>query len=570
LDNQAAIECNEPAFRQRWVDTSYSSSGNRGAFSPDVHVYDMNEVGSCVIDPLYSNDYDGSFGKIFNYAIDHIALPGEIPKNSDNVSINRNDISTWTAFNHISYAPYYFDNMLGYNKSTYIWDGYIYTNRYPVGHNITVIVNKDPSDDSLCGSTGMPSCYRDWGFPSVAFDCDPINEPLSYKPSFSVDENTNENETEPDWPTIVMGATESGYDWYPHSPYKFASVSGTDHLGMVRHLTFYHEFTHYIQKAFREQASAVYWSGTSFDSDEDGTFKEGFAMYFGASMENASPHNFDKTNITCTSDEKLFDYVDVFSCCGGVYNRGKVLTQIFWDIRNGWTTGANTTRGLGKTYTDKLAYQTMFQGAMTYTDTLTDLYNLAHAIVLDELSTGCPAIIGDADDCSDIVENAFDRHGVCVTGGFCPYTAKVCNTGCSGVICPNGDVGSCPGVILTNCSRDIDLTCCTTDGYYDDVCNENGAHVAACGFTSFGACATDCKQDLWSHEFRECMRDVNFWGGCDCCVYACYFTDRVMDCGFFNSGLACYNDCRSNWDAEDFECLLKDNSYPESCAVCDI
>jgi hypothetical protein len=56
LDNEAAYECNEPAFRHRDVNTAFQVGGLQAAFNGDVHVYDMETEASCGVDPMRSND----------------------------------------------------------------------------------------------------------------------------------------------------------------------------------------------------------------------------------------------------------------------------------------------------------------------------------------------------------------------------------------------------------------------------------------------------------------------------------------------------------------------------------
>jgi hypothetical protein len=568
LDTQAAIECNEPATRARWVDSSYGDYPDRVAFNPDVHVYDMNEEDNCYVASLYSNDAESGY-QSFNYRIVDIYVPGppyhDIPLNDDNVAVRTNDISTWTTFNHALYALNYFKNTLGFNEDQYeIGPGLFVSTNYPGNHNLVVIVNKNVNNESLCGGT-TPACFREHGFP--VFNEDPIIVDClvstEYKeflptvltlPNFTLD-RFDEDSPSVLRPTMVLG-TGDGYAWYQHTPY-------TD---FIRHAAIYHEFTHYVQKAYK--TGDEYWEADELEWNvhEARAFKEGFAKYFGASMENASAENFALSNLQCESDQYAFQYKPTSICCAGTYNAAGVLTQIFWDIRN----GTSSVTGIGKLYADKLAFLTMEEAALTGAQTMTDIWDISSGIVANELAADCP--FSNVISCASRVQAAFERHGVDTAAPYV-YPYMTCSSlYCAAFDCPLGDAGNCPGTSTASCTVAKTITCCGENdfnsSYYDNVCTDHEAVlVNSCQlFSSEADCLDQCTQDLWLHDFREYLGTLTA-GDCKKCGDVC---DSIpwLDCGLFSYRFQCTWSCQLNWDLDDFRCLIENLKYPEACDVC--
>ncbi|NLH48149.1 MAG: hypothetical protein GX444_06040 [Myxococcales bacterium] len=583
LDTQAAIMCNEPAYRWKYIDNSYGTASRRAAFNPDLHIYDaMEDADDCDINILNSNDTSGTT-RIFNYKI--VTLSPSVINDDGNI-IHRHDISTWTAFYNVITELNYYRNVLGFNEDFYqVAPGLAHLTKYPQDHNLTIIVNKDPSTAELCGSLGMPACFRSYGFPhgltggNLTPNCislDPNEE--GYFPFYTVDwgeENSlpplYDHEFESLHPTMVIGSTASTWSYY----------NGTWYDDLIRHTALYHEFTHYVQKAYATQTE--YWGHTyQFNAHEESVFKEGFAKYFGASMENASPENFDLTNLVCESDDGLFVYQPTFRCCPDVYDRGSIVSQVFWDIRNGW---GSTEKGLGKIYTDQLAYQVIKEIALTDVNTMTEMYVTTYAIAMNELDGLCP--IGTTLDCVNVIIDAFERHGVCV-GILCTYPSWNCAncatgtcTSCTGVRCPSlrPATGACVGVLTTSFEQTAACApatlapiCCGDDGTSRaNVCDTNAALISCGIFSSASQCEDTCAQNLWSQIYRDCLQDHITYPYCKCCGLACdylYGHDCWASLGY-STKLQCVLDCNNNWNHEDIRCRLNDLRYPDSCDVCD-
>ncbi|MDP8224573.1 MAG: hypothetical protein P9L99_14525 [Candidatus Lernaella stagnicola] len=576
LDTQAAIECNEPAFRPRWVDTTYGFGNSRAAFNPDVHVYDMNEEDSCEIDRLLSNDTYWSY-ESFNYKFAKSLFC--LPYNDDGNRIELNGISTWTAYHHILHALNYFKNTLGFDEDVYpVVPGILYhRTKYPEDHNLVVIVNKDHTDVSFCGA-GHPSCFREYGFPVNDKICATNNQ--GFFTFYSIDEADYLNTIDPYLvPTMVLGTT-SNYNPGPPASGTIYYVEN-EYRGLFRHPAMYHEFTHYVQKAFK--TGNEYWeNGSVFNVDETSAFKEGFAMYFGASMEEAGPDNFYLTNLSCESDAALFLYQPVFKCCFPVYDEGKVLTQILWDIRNGYS--GSTYAGLGKLYTDQLAYLTLMEIALSDIRVMTFLWDTASSIVLNELADDCP--VGSSQNCHDYIKAVFERHGVltgigqpyptwdCVPESSC-HVAGYC-ADCAGVVCPESawtgiaGEGACHGAVKANCPvSPLTPICCGDGGTgFDNVCADKASTlVGSCGwFASEAGCLNDCTQNLWSQTFREYLRSLTA-GDCKNCGDVC---DAIpwAECGLFSYRYQCTWSCQLFWDFDKIRCMLENLDYPGACDAC--
>jgi hypothetical protein len=555
LDNQSAIECNEPANRWRWIDTTYAAGAARGAFNPDAHVYDMEREDDCTVGLLRSNRYFGTY-KFFDYRLDH--QHGSTWHNAGNQTIQTYDISTWTAFNHVLANYNYFRNVLGFSDDYIVIGGVATRNRYDLGHNLTVIVNKNPYDSTFCGE-GHSGCFKDWGFPSAEGDCGTGNPGYkAFWPYYEVDQNPTHEEVGAHAPTIVLGRSSTVFagDYFPNTAY----------VGLTNPTMIYHEFTHYVEKAY---AGPEYWEpdgGTVFNEVETPTLKEGFAMYFGASREDIGPGNFDLSNIGFYSHQYNLDYQETFICCNSVYDRGRVLAQILWDLRNGFSGAGVNENALGREYTDKLAFQAILQAALGEYDTLTTLYALMRSISTDELSDECPT--GDYLDCRDMIHDVFERHGVC-TGSPCQYPAHSCGGGdyCDDAIC--GNVDRCQGANLVSPDPETEFACCTsTNGTHHRACY--GSSVVLCGlYSSLDDCATDCRYYLWSYDFRECLAHLGY-PNCKCCETLCD-NDHVRLCFGYNSVEQCVALCTGTgyWTLERTKCALNDMRYPEACDVCD-
>jgi len=511
LDTQAAVECNEPANRWHLVDDTYDIFGYPGAFDAEIHVYDMNLEQSCNVGYLTANDiYAGNH--FFNNKCVSWASGG-LCNNSDGLDIEPNSISTWTAYIHLNNARSYWRS-LGFNEHYYEVGELAHGTRYEEereNHNLTVIVNKNPYDDSFCGD-GHPGCFKDYGFPFRDVNEEqtcygPGRSFQAYIPSpWSTDHRAKNRSTDklpPLFPTIVLAQGGGVFEYYEHTPY---------YEDFIRHPGLYHEFTHYVEKAYMSPDD--YWElPSAFNEHEEESFKEGFAMYFAASMERIDGHNFDKSNLTCDSDHAFFMYQPIWTCCtsDSLYQRGKVLTQTLWDLRNGWDVPSPGQVALGRSYVDNLAYQAIFQGSLSETATLTDMYFLMVGLAVDELSGDCP--IGDDADCMGAIVDAFHRHGVCYPS--CEYTninqcdSDYCDPTVGSVICPGST--TCLGPHVANCPIINDFYCCNLPianphGHHG-VCYDNkNVIVNQCHlYTTQQLCANDCTQLLWSHAKRQCM-----------------------------------------------------------------
>ncbi|MCZ7586527.1 MAG: hypothetical protein M5R36_26095 [Deltaproteobacteria bacterium] len=336
MDNEAGMLCNEPAFRYRMIDNSYSYGTARAAFNPDIHVYDLDfsYPNSFSVTPLYSND-QALWYKIFNYRITNDCYQFTC-RNDDGTVIDRGDIGTFTAFN-LSLFQFNSYVAMGYAKNG---------GNYPTGHNLTVIVNRDPDvniaggDDSDFCSGETTSCFRERGFPRT----DGENYD-SFSPYYAVDQY-------------------SDGDWRPTMIVEFRNNEGlyteSVHLPLV-----FHEFTHYIQKRYNISAYGPYTRPDDFLSDEGEAVKEGFAYFMAASFEDEGPHNYYRRSLRCNSDDEhdchhdpaheltwTLQYETTFQCCGNGHNGGYLVAQILWDLREG--IGASA---LGKDYTQLLAFQ---------------------------------------------------------------------------------------------------------------------------------------------------------------------------------------------------------------------
>ncbi|MCC6160336.1 MAG: PepSY domain-containing protein [Deltaproteobacteria bacterium] len=540
LDNEAAHVCNEPGLRQRWVDTSYRSSSTQFAFNPDVHVYDLQSStlyyttpDDQVFEYTPRGSNSGTIIKMFNYkcVLDYI---GDGCRNSVNSVIGKNDINTWTVFHHMLYVINYFRS-LGFTEE--VQD----SGDYPDGHNLNVIVNRNYEwkTDELCGEAPR-SCFRERGFPNTSSS---IYDDLW--PVFSVDRYVG-------WlwkPTIVLWGNEV-----------YESKSGTHGLHRtVRHGDMYHEFIHYIEKL---HFADDYWGGnynktTSFLSEESKAYKEGFAMYFGASLGGESESNFYMSQRRCRSDSTFhwsasphqgiadanMQYSESAQCCGGEYALGRVLDQILWDLEEGIGTGVDE---LGKSYVHRLAYLTIAEvwHALVPAQTMYDLYLQMDEVAHYDLAGECPV----GADCRGSIEAAFNRHGVC-TNPPCLYlelneisgiSGDGVNEGCLDLTCFSGapyDPTSQDTLEETDCEARYchtprpdspyneecdgfsgerrDVICCETVCVDPQVDSCNGALTPT-------QCEALCANDLWRWEYRDCLTDNARFNGSNCSACEVY------------------------------------------------
>jgi hypothetical protein len=508
MDEEASITCNEPAKRSRWVDNTYASGWARAAFNPDVHVYDMAfsyPTSTKILYPLYSNQ-NSLFVRTFNHQITN-GCSGGICRNDVNAIINRSDISTFTTFNLTlqQFAQY---TSWGYDK-----DGT--GSPYPDEHNLTVIVNRRKDIDidgggDLCGPN-TNSCFRKEGFPNWEttgyYDENEEWIPQTYDdftPTYSVDRYFNGPDQHP---TIVIE------NWVR---------SGELYTGMIYPPLLFHEFNHYIYRRYNQDGGG-YSRPDDFLGDEGEAIREGFAYYMDASLNNENEYNYYRRRLHCTSDDvhdgisdvgvspvsKTWNlqYGELFQCCDDGHNAGYLVTQILWDLRE----GIGLDDALGKDYVDLLVFTTMaLSGGWQNDMNMRELYiNMASvAIVLG--SDECP--IGIALDCGNLVEDAFNRHGVC-TDLPCFYLSRDCDSNCDGALCMRGKYDNCEETYSPSgdrCGDTTDKRCC------EDTCNNLNIDGACDLYDNDEACESACTYDLWSHAKRECMNYLSA-GDCDAC-----------------------------------------------------
>ena len=494
MDNEAALECNEPAFRHRDIDTTYRVNGIQGAFDEDVHVYDMSTENNCNVYPRGSND-TYLLKKSFNYRIDPTASCTPTPCNNDNNPIPSNGISTYTAFVHTLNALNYFRSM-GFQE-----DG----GNYPDDHNLNVVVNKPASSNVLCGQTS--ACFREKGFPDGPQWID-----LGGGTGYWDYDCTNTSYDNYDLHYFFY-YTEDRYNYLQGIWHPTMILSDQDrppYYDIIGHPLIYHEFTHYIQKRY---ATSSYWRSDyekdiDFAEFEGGPFKEGFAYYFAGSMEEEGPHNFYRAQLRCDSDEMQYSksmnqqYDIVFQCCGDEHNAGYVISQIFWDMRE----GIGTDDPLGKAYTDQLAFMAIMELPNGGADTTQELYFLTLEIAYDpEMEELCP--LANVDYCALVITQAFLRHGLCFMEP-CNFQDYDCgDSECSNAHCMRSDPDNCSGVTAGGCSGSSSIYCCA------DVCANNYYHSCV----SQSVCEANCIENLYSYERRVCIDNFGSGDACNKC-----------------------------------------------------
>jgi hypothetical protein len=384
---------------------------------------------------------------------------------------------------------------------------------YPDDHQLVVVVNKDGGSTALCEKTG--ACFREIGFPRHPapdglggwyYDCtDPSldHDDQHYFFSYSADRYNDPvfGGASPWHPTMIISET-SGY-----APY-----SGVSH-----HPYIYHEFTHYVQKRY---ADSGFWSGNydnvdDFNQDEGGPFKEGFAYYFAASIEEENTHNFHRDQLRCNSDDwwtppgswisksMNLQYDVVFQCCGDEHNAGYVISQILWDMRQ----GIGTDDALGKAYTDQLAFQTVVELSLGGVDTTDGLFALMVSIAADpEMASFCP--LASVTDCQVVINQAFLRHGLCFIQP-CSYTTFSCgDPECQNARCMRDHVDNCAGVdVVGRCDESTQILCCAA------VCLNSNYHSCM----SEALCEANCIENLWSYERRDCIDTFGSGDSCNKC-----------------------------------------------------
>ncbi|MCZ7586526.1 MAG: hypothetical protein M5R36_26090 [Deltaproteobacteria bacterium] len=126
----------------------------------------------------------------------------------------------------------------------------------------------------------------------------------------------------------------------------------------------------------------------------------------------------------------------------------------------------------------------------------------------------CP--VGTAAECASIVQNAFERHGVC-TEPPCYYIERDCNDGCGNSLCIRNDANSCGEAHRPDggqCPGETAYICC------DESCGNGVVTTPApggCGiYNNYESCMAACTYDIWSYQKRLCM-EVLSTQNCSAC-----------------------------------------------------